>query len=257
MAATDNYKLKWDQLGEHFYETGVDHAVLYPYDKSSEEAGGDKTKAYPKGVAWNGVSQITENKSGADANDVYADNIKYLSIRGAEEYGATVECYTTPPEWDACNGLADLVDGVPGVSVGQQTRTAFGLSWRTKIGSDTDAELGYKIHLLYNGTASPSEISHQTINESPEPDTMSFEITTIPIDFPGDLKPSANIEIDSTQFKTTEEKALLDSFLEKIWGVDGVNGADAYLPLPQEVFEHFGGTTPEVNSSSGSGNGVG
>jgi hypothetical protein len=237
----DNYLLKWDELGEHFYETGVDHAVLYPFD--------DDTKTYPNGVVWNGVSQITDNRSGADPNDVYADNIKYLSIRGAEDYGATVECYTTPPEFDECNGLAPLVSGIPGVSVAQQARKAFGLVWRTKIGSDTNADLGYKYHILYNGTASPSEVSHQTINDSPEPDTMSFEITTIPIDFPG-LKPSANIEIDSTQFKTSEEIALLDSFLQILFGTPQSGATPAVaarLPLPEEVFSHFGGSaTPEI-----------
>lgn len=233
----DNYLLKWDQLGEHFYETGVDHCVLYPFDKVN--------KNYPKGVAWNGISQITENKSGADTNDVYADNIKYLSIRGAEDYGATVECYTTPPEWDACNGMAELVDDVPGVVVGQQERGSFGLVWRNKIGSDTDPEAGYKYHLLYNGTASPSEISHQTINESPEPDTMSFEVKCTPIDMPNGRKPSASIEIDSTQFKTPEEQALLDGFLQILFGT--APATNARLPLPEDVYAYFGGSaTPDV-----------
>ena len=238
----DNYLIKWDEIGEHLYETGVDHAVLYPFNTDS--------KNYPTGVAWNGVSQITENKSGADPNDVYADNIKYLSIRGAEDYGATVECYTTPPEFDACNGLADFVEGVKGLTVGQQSRNAFGLTWRTKIGSDTNADLGYKYHILYNGTASPSEISHQTINDSPEPDSMSFEITTIPIDMPGGHKPSANIEIDTTQFKTSEEIALLEGFLQILYGTPQAGSTPAVparLPLPEEVYSYFGGSaTPEI-----------
>ena len=240
----DNFLIKWDEIGEHLYETGVDHCVLYPFN--------DTTKTYPTGVAWNGVSQITDNRSGADPNDVYADNIKYLSIRGAEDYGATVECYTTPPEFDECNGLAPLVSGVAGVNVAQQSRKAFGLTWRTKIGSDTNADLGYKYHILYNGTASPSEVSHQTINDSPEPDTMSYEITTIPIDVPSPLKPSANIEIDSTQFTTATEKELLDDFLQILYGTPAdstaspaVEAVDARLPLPAEVFTLFGGTTQQ------------
>lgn len=225
-----DYKIQWDQVGEKIYETGCDHGVLYLLDPD--------TKDYPKGVAWNGLSQVTENKSGADENAIYADNIKYLSLRGAEDYGVTIECYTKPDEFDACDGTATLTAGV---KVGQQTRKAFGLSWRTKIGNDIEADdYGFKIHLAYNLTASPSEASYQTINDSPEANTMSYEASSTPIAMPNGLKPSSSIVIDSTAFKTEQEKAKLDSFLEILYGT---GSTEAKLPLPAEVFSHFSGTS--------------
>lgn len=191
-------KLVWDAVGEKRYETGVDHGVLYPQVKG----------AYPKGVVWNGLTSVTESPSGADENAFYADNIKYGSLRGAEEFGATVECYTYPDEWELCDGS---IEPVKGVILGQQKRSTFGLAFRTLIGDDAedalDADNGYKLHLIYNATASPSERQYQTINDSPEAITFSYEITTtpIPVTVVPNARPVANITINS---KTTDPEKL-------------------------------------------------
>lgn len=215
--------LKWDQIGEKIYETGVDHGVLYP----------QKDGAYPKGVAWSGLITATENPSGAEDNKLYADNIVYLTIKSAEEFGGTIECYTSPDEWDECNGESELF---PGVKIGQQSRNTFGFSYRTKIGNDTEGEgHGYKIHLWYGCSASPSEQSYETINDNPEAITFSYEVSSTPVPITGNdpktgkpLKPISTLTIDSTQIDSEKLKAL-----EKI--LYGSEEADARLPLPDEI----------------------
>lgn len=222
-------RIKWDQIGERFFETGVDHGVLYP----------QKNGAYPKGVAWNGLISVTESPSGAEDTALYADNIKYLNLKSAEEFGATVECYYYPPEWAACNGEAELVDGV---TLGQQRRNTFGLSYRTKIGNDTEGEdLGYKIHLIYAASASPSERTFNSTNDSPEANTFSYEVSTTPITISGEDKdgkpyrPVASITIDSTKV----DAAKLKAFEDILYGVEGEGGDDGRLPLPDELITIF------------------
>jgi hypothetical protein len=217
-------KLVWDKVGERFLETGVDHAVLYPQDS---------TGAYPKGVVWNGITGITESPSGAEANDIYADNIKYATLRSAETFGATIEAYTSPEEFAKCDGSAEIAKGVV---IGQQSRNPFGLSYRTQIQNDTATEDddAYKLHLIYNATASPSERSYTTINDSPEGITLSWEITTTPLDVPG-FKPASTITIDSSAVDSTKLKALEDLLY-------GTDSDEAQLPLPEKVIEIFTGT---------------
>ena len=225
-------KLVWDAVGEKRYETGVDHGVLYPQVKG----------AYPKGVVWNGLTSVTESPSGADENAFYADNIKYGSLRGAEEFGATVECYTYPDEWELCDGS---IEPVKGVILGQQKRSTFGLAFRTLIGDDAedalDADNGYKLHLIYNATASPSERQYQTINDSPEAITFSYEITTtpIPVTVVPNARPVANITINS---KTTDPEKL-KKLEDILYGTDGDStSTEARLPLPDEVLTVLGYT---------------
>lgn len=226
---------KWDQIGERLYQTGVDRGMLYQYD--------DTTSTFTNGVAWNGLTSVNESPSGAEANDQYADNIKYLSLRSAEDFGGTIEAFTYPDEFEQNDGTATPVKGV---KVAQQTRKAFGFSYRTLIGNDTKGtDYGYKIHLVYSATASPSEQSHATVNDSPEAETLSWEFTTIPVEI-GTIngvtyKPTAHVTIDSTEFKTAGEKALLAAFEEIIYGkaADAAAGTEAVqprLPLPAEVF---------------------
>lgn len=217
-------KIKWDETGKRYYETGVDHGVLYPIGSNGK---------YDKGVAWNGLISVTEAPSGAEPNNLYADNIKYLVLVGAEDFGYTIEAYTYPDEWAACDGSAEPV---PGMSIGQQARKVFGLVHRTKLGNDTDAQdHGYKLHLLYGGLASPSERGYQTVNDSPEAITFSWEVTTTPVDVPG-FKPTACVIIDST--KVDGEK--LAALEEILYGKDpaaegGTDGTEPRLPLPAEV----------------------
>lgn len=214
--------LTWDAVGEHLYETGVDQVALYVMNGNT----------YGDGVAWNGVTAITESPSGADATDIYADNIKYLSLRSAENFGATIEAYSSPDEFDQCDGMATPATGV---TIRQQTRKPFGLAYRTLVGNDTQSnDHGYQIHLIYNATAAPSEKAYQTVNESPEAITLSWELSTTPIaiaDHP-ELKPTAHITIDSTKVDATK----LTAFLAIIYGSDKAN---ARLPLPNEVITHF------------------
>lgn len=208
--------LVWDKIGEHFYETGVDRGVLYP------QANGK----YPNGVAWNGLTGVTESPSGADATDMYADNQKYLSLRAAETFGATIEAYTYPDEFAECDGSAALADGV---KIGQQTRKTFGFSYRTLIGNDTEGtDKGYIIHLVYGATASPSSKTRSSVNESPEAVTFSWEISTTPVNVTG-FKPTATIEIDSTKISAKALKAIE----AKLYG-DETNGTPQ-LPLPDEI----------------------
>ena len=213
-------KLIWDKIGERFFETGVNKGVLYPQDASG---------AYPKGVAWNGLTAVTESPSGAEATPLYADNVKYLNLMSAEEFGATVEAYTYPDEFAACNGEASLATGV---SIGQQKRSAFGMSYQTKIGNDVDSDLGYKIHLIYGALAAPSEKAYATVNDSPEAITFSWELTTTPVEVEG-FKPTASLTIDST--KVAKEKlAALEAILY------GSESEEARLPLPSEILTLVG-----------------
>lgn len=217
-------KLVWDQVGERFYETGTDHGVVYPQN----DAG-----AYPKGVAWNGLTAVTESPSGAEPTDLWADNIKYLSIRSAEEFGATVEAYTYPDEFAVLDGSASPAEGV---IIGQQTRKAFGLCYRTKLGNDVKFEdYGYKLHLIYGCSVSPSEKAYQTINDSPEAIQFSWEMTTTPVNVTG-FKPTATMVLDSTKLGAKKMAAIE----EVLYGSDDV---DARLPLPDEVLSILNGVT--------------
>lgn len=215
-------KLVWDAIGQRLYETGVDHVVLYKLDANN---------AYTSGYAWNGVSSINEAPSGADSNPIYADNIKYLDLRSAEEFGATIECYTYPPEFAECNGEAIVS---PGVVIGQQTRKTFGLAYRSIVGNDvTGNDFGYKLHLIYGAIASPSEKSYNTVNDSPEAGTFSFELTTTPVAVKG-YKNTASLTIDSTKIT---DKSKLKAIEEKLFGA---GSSDPELPSPEEIFGLLG-----------------
>lgn len=211
-------KLVWDKTGERLYETGVKQGVLYP-----QAAGG----TYPKGVAWNGLTNITESPSGAEATALYADDIKYLNLVSAEELGGTIEAYTYPDEFAECDGSAALTEGV---FIGQQDRKTFGLCYRTTLGNDVDSNgHGYKLHLIYGALAAPSEKAYATINDSPEAITFSWEFKTTPVNVAGH-KPTASITIDSTKVNETKMAAL-----EKV--LYGDNDVEARLPLPDEVVQ--------------------
>ena len=212
-------KLVWDQSGERFYETGVKNGVLYI----------PTSGVYSKGVAWNGLTAVTESPSGAEPTALYADDIKYLSLTSAEEFGATIEAYTYPEEFGECDGSASLATGV---SIGQQARKTFGLSYKTTIGNDVDGnEHGYKLHLIYGCLAAPSEKAYATINDSPEAITFSWEVTTTPVNVTGH-KPTACITIDSTKADPTKLAALE----AKLYGSEST---EASLPLPDEIAEMF------------------
>lgn len=207
--------LTWDASGEHFYETGVDHGVLYI----------PTSGVYDKGYAWNGLTGVTESPTGAEATAQYADNIKYLNLVSAEEFGGTIEAFTYPDEFGVCLGEAELVKGV---SVSQQERSTFGMSYRTKIGNDTDGQdHAYKLHLLYGLTAAPSEKAYATVNDSPEAMTLSWEVSSVPVQVAG-MSPTSVITIDS---RTVDETKLKE--FEKILYGDDSN--EARLPLPDEV----------------------
>lgn len=209
-------KLVWDQTSERLYETGVKMGVLYPQD----EAG-----TYPKGVAWNGLTAVTESPSGAEATALYADDIKYLNLMSAEEFAATVEAYTYPDEFAECDGSASIAKGV---SIGQQKRKAFGLCYRTILGNDVAGnDYGYKIHIIYGAMAAPSEKEYASVNDSPEAITLSWELSTTPVSVNG-FKPTASIVIDSTKVDT-EKLTALETILY------GSENADARLPLPDEI----------------------
>lgn len=211
-------KLVWDKTGERYYETGVKQGVLYP-----QAAGG----TYPKGVAWNGLTNVTESPSGAEATALYADDIKYLNLISTEEFGGTIEAYTYPDEFADCDGSATIAEGV---YVGQQPRKTFGFSYCTTLGNDVDNNnYGYKLHLVYGALASPSEKAYSTINDSPEAITFSWEFSTTPVNVTGH-KPTASITIDST--KVAPEKLAA---LEKI--LYGDTDVEARLPLPDEVVQ--------------------
>lgn len=211
-------KLVWDEAGKRFYETGVDHGVLYVAEDGT----------YGTGVAWNGLTGVTESPSGAEASALYADNMKYLNLFSTEEFGATVEAYTYPDEFEQCDGSASLATGV---TIGQQERKTFGLAYRTKVGNDVNDELGYKIHLIYGAKASPSERSYATVNDSPEAITFSWELSTTPVNVTGH-KATASLVIDSTKVDATK----LKSFEDILYGSTDV---EPRLPLPDEVITLF------------------
>jgi hypothetical protein len=238
----DNFALEWDKTGERLYETGTDRGVLYPQANDG---------SYQKGVAWNGLTGVTESPSGADKTDIYADNMKYLVLRSAEDFGATITCYTYPDEWMECDGSRQPVAGV---TIGQQPRKAFGLCYRSLIGNDIEGtEHGYKLHMIYNATASPSERGYKTVNDSPEAIEFSYELATTPTAVSG-FKPTASITVDSTGVPEAKLKAL-----EQILygtpastpeGGDPVAAVDPRLPLPDEIISLLtpgnttGGETP-------------
>ena len=216
-------KIVWDKTGERLYETGVKNGVLYLQTNG----------VYNNGVAWNGLTAVTESPSGAEATALYADDMKYLNLYSAEEFGATIEAYTYPDEFAECDGSKELVDGVV---IGQQTRKVFGLCYRTVIGNDTDGEAhGYKLHIIYGAMASPSEKAYATINDSPEAITFSWEITTTPVNVTG-AKPTASVVIDSTKADPTKLAALETILYCKDPTSDGgSDGVDPRLPLPDEL----------------------
>ena len=217
-------RLKWDEVGKKTYELGTDRGVVYPQSSSG---------TYPQGAAWNGLTGVTYTPSGAEATKIYANNGQYASLLSAEEVGGTITAYTYPDEFAACNGEQELVAGV---RVGQQTRTPFGLTWRTLVGNDTEGqEHGYIIHIMYGCQASPSEKAYTTINDSPEAIELSWEVTTTPVNV-ADMKPTAYLEIDS---RTVSAEALT-ALENKLYGTDqGVGGSPAAtaatLPLPDEI----------------------
>lgn len=215
-------RLVWDKAGEKFYEAGVDHVALYL----------NVSGVYPKGEVWNGITNVTESPTGAESNKGYADNIPYFNLVSAEEVEGSISAYTYPNSWNSCNGYEEPVEGL---KLGQQTRTVFGLVYRTKIGNDTDGQdHGYKLHLIWGALASPSEMSHDTINDSPDAMEMSWDFSTTPVDVPG-YKPTSTMEIDSTKFTEAQMKALEDI----LYGTDATSeeatGTEARLPLPSEI----------------------
>lgn len=214
-------KLEWDKTGERYYETGTKQGVLYVQDDKG---------TYPKGVAWNGLTAVSESPSGAEATPLYADDIKYLNLMSAEDFGAIVEAYTYPDEFAECDGSAEIAAGI---SIGQQKRKTFGLSYRTVLGNDTEGnDYGYKIHIIYGAMAAPSERAYATVNDSPEAITFSWELTTTPVNVTG-FKPTAHLEINST--KVDEAKlAQLEAILY------GSEDSEARLPLPDEIVELIG-----------------
>ena len=212
--------ITFDNTGDKKFEAGVDHCVLYPLTNG----------AYNHGVAWNGITGITESPEGGDAQDFYADNIKYGSLRGAENFGGTIECYTYPDEWKGCDGRADLADGV---TFSQQSRKIFGLSYRTLIGSDTmELGAGYILHIIYGCTASPSSKSRSTVNESPEAGTMSYEFKTTPVNVSkiANAKATSHIEIDSTKVSTK----VLAAIEAALYGKDGAVSYNPASPSGSE-----------------------
>ena len=212
-------KLVWDKTGERLYETGVKQGVLYPMDEKG---------TYPKGVPWNGLTNVTESPSGAEATALYADDIKYLNLMSNEEFGGTIEAYTYPDEFAECDGSASIATGV---YIGQQSRKTFGFCYRTTIGNDVESNAhGYKLHLVYGALASPSEKAYSTINDNPEAVTFSWEFSTTPVNVTG-FKPTACLTIDSTKVGA-EKLAALEKIL---YGDDSDESAVARLPLPDEV----------------------
>lgn len=214
-------KLEWDKTGERLFETGVSKGVLYVYDST--------TKKYGAGVAWNGLTAVTESPSGAEPSPLYADNIKYLNLLSAEDFAATVEAYMSPEEFDECDGSATIVKGV---QIGQQKRKTFGMAYRTEIGNDTDGtDHGYKIHLIYGALAAPTEKAYNTVNDSPEAMTLSWELSTTPVEVAG-FKPTASLVIDSTK----ADKAKLVELEKKLYGD---TDKDPTLLLPDEIVTLF------------------
>lgn len=209
-------RLTWDDAGKRLYETGVKQGVFYPQDDNG---------AYPKGVAWNGLTAVTESPEGAEPTPLYADDIKYLNLLSAEEFKATVEAYTYPDEFAECDGSGSLVEGV---TIGQQDRKTFGLSYRTSLGNDVKGnEYGYKLHIVYGCLAAPSEKAYATVNDSPEAITFSWEVSTTPVNVTG-FKPTASLVLDSVKLGAAKMKAIEDVLY-------GSSEAEARLPLPDEI----------------------
>lgn len=209
-------KLKWDQIGERLYETGVDKVVLFPMESTGQ---------YGTGVAWNGISAVNESPSVAEPTALYANNGKYLNLISNEDFAATIEAFTYPDEFEECDGSKEIA---PGVVIGQQKRKVFGLAYRTLLGNDVDGnDHGYKLHLVYGCLAAPSENNHSTVNDSPEAGTMSWSVSTTPVEV-ADAKPTATVTIDSTKADKTKLKKLEDMLY-------GTEQAESKLPLPAEV----------------------
>lgn len=216
-------KLEWDKVGERYYETGISKGVLYPQSTDG---------TYPKGYAWSGLTAVNETGSGAEPTPLYADNIKYLNLMSTEEFGATVEGYTAPDEFGPCDGTAEIADGV---TIGQQPRQAFGMSYQSILGNDTqNNKYGYKIHLIYGALASPTERAYNTVSDSPEPSTLSWEVTTTPVSVTG-CEPTSTVVIDSTKVEAEKLKKLEDILY-------GSADVEARLPLPDEIATLIGST---------------
>lgn len=215
-------KLVFDAVGKHFYETGVDQGVLFRMNESGTD--------YEAGVAWNGLSAVTESPEGAEETIIFADNIKYLSLRSAENFKGTIEAYTYPDEFEVCDGSVELS---PGVKIGQQSRRVFAFAYRTKIGNDLNPDLGYKLHIVYGATVAPSERAYATINDSPEAMTMSWELTTTPVAVTNH-KPTSHIEIDSTKISATALAKIEESLY-------GAAEAESSLLTPDEVIALIAG----------------
>ena len=230
--------LVWDQVGERYYETGVKNGVLY-----IPTAG-----VYSKGVAWNGLTAVTESPSGAEATALYADDIKYLNLMSNEEFGATIEAYTYPDEFAECDGSKALIDGV---MLGQQKRSTFGLCYKTTLGNDTDGnDYGYKLHLIYGCLAAPSEKAYATINDSPEAITFSWEVTTTPVDAGTGFKPTACVTIDSTKFQPGSDGAKNEQLVKLEAALYGSENGDAWLPLPTQLAGVMDGTITGPNDEA-------
>ena len=233
-------KLVWDAIGEHRYETGVDHGVLYQVTAAGK---------YSNGVAWNGLTNVSESPSGAEAQKQYADNMNYLTLYSAEEFGATVEAFTYPDEFEQNDGF---VTPVKGMRLGQQPRKGFGLVYRTKMGNDTEGEdYGYKLHLIYGCRAAPSERGYATINDSPEAITFSWELSTTPVQVPN-YEPTSQVVIPSTDFESQDEKAKLTLLEDVLFGTEGSGGAEGTvptLPLPEVVEKILDGTITTVQAA--------
>lgn len=213
-------KLVWDEAGKHIYETGVSKGVLYVMS--------DTPGTYEKGVAWNGLSSVSESPTGAEVSAIYADNIKYLNLMSREEFEGSIEAYTYPDEFMACDGSASP-ENAKGFIVGQQDRKTFAFCYQTKVGTDLNPEAGYKIHIIYGALASPSERSYETVNDSPEAMTFSWDITTTPVAVTG-FKPTAHVELDSTKI----DKTKLEKIEAKLYGTDEPSGEPTLL-MPDEI----------------------
>lgn len=222
-------KLVWDAQGQKQYEMGVDHGVLYRYDAETQKW---------KGVAWNGLISVSESPDGAEETELWADNIKYGGLRSAEKFSGTIEAYMYPPEFEGCDGM---VSPVKGVTIGQQKREAFCLCYRTMIGNDMDSEAGYRLHLVYNATCTPSEKSYETVNDSPDAITFSWDFDTTPINVDGH-KPTSHLSVNSTDFTTTAEKEKLTALENILYGVNAdtgnnVEASDPWLPMPDYIIK--------------------
>lgn len=236
-------KLVWDQDTERLYETGVEKCALYVMKDDG---------TYDKGVAWNGIVSIQESPSGADSNPIYANDKKYLDIRSSEEFGATIQAYTYPKEFEACDGSAALIDGVDYVTIGQQARRAFGLAYKTLVGNDVkNNDFSYKLHIVYGCTASPSEREYQTVNDSPEAITFSWELTTNKVEIEN-FRPTALVTIDVSKIASTDTVSLnkVKALEEKLYGT---NSSEPQLATISDLNTIFGGATGATGSTGAVG----